>query len=311
MLERKKFELLTEDKIISTWSNKQDIVLSIICVTFNHAKFIDEAIRGFLIQKTDFAFEVIIHDDASTDKTVDIIKKYQSLYPSIIKPIFQKENQWSTGIFKPVLYASKFAEGQYIARCEGDDYWVDPLKIQIQIDFLEKNNDYVITYTNSVAIDENGILDTDFGGAKKDLSKTELQRAAPIFTLTVCYRNIIKDFPVEMMIVPIGDLFYWSLLGEHGKGKYLANIEPAVYRVHDGGILSKKSFDIKAAMHFKTLVLLYMYHSGRNNKNLTVYYRFQILQRLINKRFAYKNERVQVLLTKMIRKLFGFIKYEG
>ena len=307
MMERKKFELLTEDKIISTWSNKQDIVLSIICVTFNHAKFVEEAIRGFLIQKTDFAFEVIIHDDASTDKTVDIIKRYQSLYPRIIKPIFQTENQYSKGNFRPVLYASTFAKGEFIARCEGDDYWVDPLKIITQVEFLQQNKEYVITYTDSIAIDNNGLTGVNYGGATKDLSKSDLKKAAPIYTLTSCYRNVLKVLPPEIMLAPIGDMFYWSLLGEYGKGKFLVQIEPSIYRVHDGGILSNKPIEKKAAMLAKTLLLLYMYHSGKNDEEITRYYRLEVIARLLY--YPYKNliKQKQRFFMKVMLKVFRFI----
>ena len=101
-----------------------EIILSIHCLTYNHEKYIAEAIDSFLMQKTNFKFEILIHDDASTDRTVDIIKKYQQKYPEIIKPIFQTENQYSKGVNK-INYKFNFirSKGKYIALCEGDDYW--------------------------------------------------------------------------------------------------------------------------------------------------------------------------------------------
>lgn len=127
---------------------KKDIVVSICCITFNHASFIRECLEGFFMQKCDFEYEILIHDDASTDGTQEIIKEYQEKFPQIIKPIFQTENQYSKGNRS---INSKFnfprAKGKYIAICEGDDYWTDPLKLQKQVDFLEKYIDFGSCFT--------------------------------------------------------------------------------------------------------------------------------------------------------------------
>lgn len=118
-----------------------DILVSINCITYNHQDYIRDAIEGFLMQKTNFKFEVLIHDDASTDNTAKIIKEYQLKYPEIIKPIYQLENQYSKGR-KPSLINLERATGKYIAYCEGDDYWTDPYKLQKQVDFMEVNPEY-------------------------------------------------------------------------------------------------------------------------------------------------------------------------
>ena len=98
-----------------------DIMVSIICKTYNHEKYIEEAIKGFIKQKTSFKFEVIIHDDASTDSTADIIRKYEKEYPEIIKPIYQVENLFRSGIPIDKTYIMPKARGKYVAWCEGDD----------------------------------------------------------------------------------------------------------------------------------------------------------------------------------------------
>ena len=117
------------------------VLVSICCITYNHADFIRDCIEGFLMQKTNFKFEIIINDDCSTDGTTEILKEYAERYPDIVIPVFHEENQFSIGVrgmFVRFVYPR--AEGKYIAVCEGDDYWTDPLKLQRQVDLLEDNS---------------------------------------------------------------------------------------------------------------------------------------------------------------------------
>lgn len=117
------------------------IIVSIICLTYNHERFIKKTLDGFIMQRTSFPFEVLIHDDASTDHTADIIREYEKKYPDIIKPVYQSENQYSKPGHKPIIatYLLPKAEGEYLAWCEGDDYWIDPHKLQAQVDALISN----------------------------------------------------------------------------------------------------------------------------------------------------------------------------
>ncbi len=254
----------------------QEPLVSICCITYNHEKYIRYAIESFLMQKTDFPFEIIIHDDASTDRTADIIREYEIKYPEIIKPIYQTENQYSKGV-KPSFLTFKKSKGKYIALCEGDDYWTDPLKLQTQVAFLEKNPNYVITYTALEAFDENGIIETDFGGALKDLSEEQLKRAIPINTLTTCFRNVIKELPPEFSIAKIGDLTIWSLLGAYGKGKFIGEIKPSAYRVHDCGVFSKKSPTEKMYMTFTTQISLMLYYMRIGDRITANYFMRQVI----------------------------------
>ena len=149
--------LRKEKEITSLWKDDPSIPLvSISCTTYNHELYIEDALEGFLFQETNFPFEILIHDDASTDRTADIIREYEARYPTLIKPIYQTENQYSRGN-KPGLINLKRAKGEYVALCEGDDYWTDPLKLQIQVDFLEKHPDYVITFHHCVSLYKGGI----------------------------------------------------------------------------------------------------------------------------------------------------------
>ena len=120
-----------------------NVTVSIICSAYNHEKYIRTTIEGFLMQKTDFKFEVLIHDDASTDKTARIIREYEEKYPEIIKPIYQSENQYSKGIKVAKTYIYPKIKGEYVALCEGDDFWTDEDKLQTQVNFLKKHPEYV------------------------------------------------------------------------------------------------------------------------------------------------------------------------
>ena len=118
-------------------------MVSICCITFKHEKYIRECLDGFIMQKTNFPFEVIVHDDASPDKTADIIREYEAKYPDIIKPIYQTENQYSQKIKPLWKHVFPRCRGKYIAICEGDDFWCDENKLQMQYDFMEANPDYI------------------------------------------------------------------------------------------------------------------------------------------------------------------------
>ena len=136
--------------------DEREVIVTIRCITYNHEPYIRQAIEGFVMQKTDFRFEAIVHDDASTDKTAEIIKEYAEKYPDIIKPIYETENQYSKhdGSLRRIM--NNATRGKYVAFCEGDDYWTDPLKLQKQVDFLESHPDYSMCFHNAMVHYENG-----------------------------------------------------------------------------------------------------------------------------------------------------------
>ncbi|MCC5797761.1 MAG: glycosyltransferase [Methylophaga sp.] len=257
---------------MASWKGETDQpVVSICCTTFNHEAYIEDALEGFLIQETDFPYEILIHDDASTDRTANIIRDYEAQYPKIIKTIYQTENQFSQGKRINADFNFTRALGDYLAICEGDDYWVDKLKLQKQIHYLMDNPGYVLTFTDAITFDSEGVLDTDFGGAKKDLSAEELIVGTPIKTLTTCFRNVFKNktWPVDLRKAFYGDLTVWSLLGDHGAAKYMPDISPSMYRVHDAGIHSSTSAKTRYVNYLQTLICLYAHRLNDSNQRGT------------------------------------------
>ena len=151
--------------------NNKPIGVSILCLAYNHEQFIADAIDGFLMQKTSFPFEIIIHEDASTDGTANIIRTYEEKYPGIIKPIYQTENQYSKGININTEFMLPLAKGKYVALCDGDDYWTDPLKLQKQYDALESHPDCLMCLHK--VLDYNALAEEK--QKKKYLPKLNLQ----------------------------------------------------------------------------------------------------------------------------------------
>lgn len=130
---------LKEKEIMAKWSKDLVPTVSIKCLAYNHEKYIEKALDSFLMQKTNFPFEIVVHDDASTDNTTNIIRQYENMFPNIIKPIYEIENQYSKGCEAMEQMIDTHMKGKYAAYCEGDDYWTDEYKLQKQFDAMEKH----------------------------------------------------------------------------------------------------------------------------------------------------------------------------
>ncbi len=213
-------------------------LVSISCVTYNHAKYIKQCLDSFLSQETTFPFEIVIHDDASTDGTTQIIEEYAKNYPDKIFPLIQKENQFSKGV-RGIM--AKFnlprCRGKYIAWCEGDDYFTDNKKLQKQFDFLESNVDCQISFHNCQKIDTAGNnLGLVYDYLPKDFKLIDSFYGDYTKTCTVMFRksDSIKNENI------IGDItFCMELLRNGGKAQYINSVM-SCYRVHEGGIWSQK-----------------------------------------------------------------------
>jgi len=260
--------------------------VSIVCLAYNHESFIRDAIEGFLLQKTSFPVEILIHDDASVDKTADIIREYEARFPNLIKPIYQTENQYSQGN-RPGRINRMRAKGKYVALCEGDDYWTDPLKLQKQVDFLERNEEYSMACTNFSMVDENRDLIKKWGwedGGKREYidQETILGRFTPQ-TLTVLLRRdyLNKVDPLlDEYDFPNGDVALFSAITGYGPCYFLNEIT-GCYRLNMNGIWSKKEISEQLKMRLTTFRNLLNFYSNDKKLRKVIYQRLVVTCRVL------------------------------
>ena len=239
-------------------SAKEPLV-SICCITYNHAPYIRECLDGFMMQKTNFPIEIIINDDASTDGTTEIIKEYEARYPDIIKPIYQIENQYSKGVRG--MYANfcfPRAQGKYIALCEGDDYWTDPLKLQKQVDFLEANPEYVMcSHRFKQYMQQEGKYKDDWYGDISDGIVYDLDTLIHggwyHHPLTVMFRSDKLDLKGYSRYLYSMDVVLFFHLLKKGKGNMMPD-KMAVYRIHSGGVWTGIDWNNKLKNEFKARI---------------------------------------------------------
>lgn len=223
-----------EAEIIARWDKGDgDPVVSIVCPTFNQRSLIEDALNGFLLQETDFPFEIIVLDDASTDGTRAIVEAYAALYPMLIRPVFQTENQWSKNIM-PLTLAIPIARGKYIALCEGDDYWIDKTKLQKQVAFLEANPDYGLVCTDMVRLNqrEQCLYPSAITTLKRWEYKDLINWKNQVWTLTTCFRkSLVANLPdLDGREFFIGDCFIFITISLQAKIHFIPEIT-SVYRV--------------------------------------------------------------------------------
>ena len=139
---------------------KDKPLVAIHCLVYNHEPYLRDCFEGFVMQQTDFPFVAIVHDDASTDGSAAVIREYEQKYPHIFKPIYETENQYSKhdGSLGRIMNAAIEATGaKYVAMCEGDDYWIDPLKLKKQVDILEADESLMLCCTNCSVVDNHNM----------------------------------------------------------------------------------------------------------------------------------------------------------
>lgn len=224
-----------------------EILVSISCITYNHSAYIRQCLDGMLMQQTTFGFEILIHDDCSTDGTDDIIREYASRYPQIIKPLFEEENQYQQG--KPIgtiVWNLPRAKGKYIAMCEGDDYWTDPLKLQKQVDFMEANSEYVLCCHRYKIYNQNdGTWDKDyvhqlFETSSNGVSFSNKENFETWFTKTLTLlirQDVLRKMPTRKGFKYWRDVHMNYYMLKQGKG-FCMPFVGAVCTRHNGGVFS-------------------------------------------------------------------------
>ena len=244
--------------------NNEQIV-SICCATYNHVNFIAQCLDGFVNQKTTFQFEILVHDDASTDGTAEIVKAYEKKYPQLFRNVYQAENQFlKQNALVNILFP--MVKGKYIALCEGDDYWTDPLKLQKQVDYLNENQDVVLCFHPVQMLMPDGLLSDDFLTKVPDnYNRIEVIAAQGNFlhTPSVVFRNVIRQFPDMIHETPIGDYFLQMLFATHGEFHQLPYVM-AVYR-YGVGVWSNEEQFTRSLRTAKTHALLMAYFTQAKN----------------------------------------------
>ena len=230
---------------------KSTAFVAIHCLVYNHEPYLRDCLEGFVMQQTNFPFVAVVHDDASTDNSAAIIREYEQKYPHIFKPIYEIESIYKKGGFGAIdnvmLHAINATNAKYVAMCEGDDYWTNPLKLQKQVDFMEANPDYVICshkFKKRYMIDGH-VEDIGYSSIFPEKSEDgctffleQIYEKFYLQTLCVLYRRSALNEERYLAHHQIRDnVLFLEIMRNGGKG-YIFNSYDGVYRIHDGGVYS-------------------------------------------------------------------------
>lgn len=289
----------SETEIMESWKGDLDQPLvSIVCHTFNHVNYLEVALNGFLMQETDFPFEIILHDDASTDGTTEIVRKYSEAYPNIIVPIVQSENQYIKGK-RPSQVTFPTAKGRYIALCEGDDYWLDKNKVEKQLALLNSTGGTALSFHDALCIDQHGKFQGMNKSKQSGYSSSELKKAPFIPTLTRFFVNKdlkwFKNTPLPIAM----DVVLTSYLSRFGGAIHSTDVIPSVYRFHDNGVWSLKTKLEKVRLSTDAMLYIAMQYEKEFDLEGQRYF----LQR------AYISGLEKISIAESLSILYGIIRY--
>ena len=282
--------------------------VSVCMITYNHEKYIIQALESILTQKVNFDFEIIIGDDFSQDKTASIVHRFYSTYQKKIVPVLREKNSGMMNNFVDVLQKAK---GKYIAILEGDDYWTDPNKLQKQVDFLEANEDFSICFHNADIVNsDNNFIGRFLEKSPKETTSIEdlLTEKWYIPTASMVYRNTIKSIPKWFYKIKNGDYALQLLLTSNGeKIKYLKE-NMSAYRKHDTGISNifhrknvlekalislNQNFNKYTKQKYNKLIKLnitnYSLKIIRNSSKFSIDFWIALIRYFINKKFSRKD----------------------
>ena len=259
-------------------------LVAIHCFVYNHEPYLRDCLEGFVMQQTNFTFVAIVHDDASTDGSAAIIREYEEKYPHIFKPIYETENQYSKrdGSIDRIMNEAIEATGaKYVAMCEGDDYWTDPLKLQKQVDFMEANPEYVLCCHRYKIYNQNdGTWDKDYVHQLFEISPNGFsfsnQENFKVWitkTLTLLIRqDALRKMPSKKGFKYWRDVHMNYYLLKQGKG-FCMPLEGSVYRRHQGGIFSASQLTQQRRIGMKIWYELLKYN--QDDEILVTFYKNQ------------------------------------
>ena len=272
----------------------QDVKVSVICKTYNHERYIAQCLDSLVSQVTDFKYEIIVHDDASTDATADIVREYEAKYPDLIVPIYQTENKYQKKIDTYKEYILPLSKGALLAMCEGDDFWTDTSKLQRQYDFMSTHPEYSLCGHGAYYANEDGSLQTNnyftASDESRDISIEEILGSWKMATASLMYR---KDLRIAATPIPFkgdcpnGDFALAVYMSLHGKVYYMKELM-AAYRKNSVGSLNwvwRNDLEKGKANRFKFVEMLerideysgYKYHEIiEKNKAHNLFYAYLI-----------------------------------
>lgn len=278
--------------------------ISVIMLTYNHADYLKQAIEGVLAQKTDFNIELIICNDHSPDHSDDVINELAKAYPDIIRYFKHEKN---IGFVENQRFAFSKVRGNYIAYCEGDDYWTDENKLQFQFDFLEKNPEYSMVTARNLLLHQNDHKITDdgkeymFHGKEYiDYTLDTFFRQRPTQTFTYLIRKKWLDEKWIDIYPDYRDLYYFYHLLELGRGRCYNKVI-GVYRLHDGGVFSSLENEYK----YLTSIGIFTNIKNVNNDGRADEQILKDMDQLINIYYYKKEFKIPVINKKLYSAIYN------
>jgi glycosyltransferase involved in cell wall biosynthesis len=210
--------------------------VSVSMVTYNHEKFIGQAIESVLMQKTDFPFELVIGEDCSSDRTREIVRNFQDRHPSVVHPLLWEYNLGGIENYVETLRACR---GEYVALLDGDDYWTSSLKLQKQVEFLDSRPDFVICYHDVLKFHDDGRAESRLISERVKRIETleDLLAVCPPSCSVMYRRGLFDDFPEWFHGVELGDWALHIMNARRGRIGYMDEVM-AAHRLHGGGVYS-------------------------------------------------------------------------
>lgn len=265
----------TQHQIMQNWENTDQIIVSITCVAYNHAYCIVEALDSFLMQETTFPFEILINDDASTDRTQQIIKEYEAKFPKIVKPVYQCENQFSQGINTMAILFPNIT-GKYVAFCDGDDYWIDNHKLEVQVGDMEKTPSVDMCFHPAYQLVKNkrSMISSRHTELNKIFTTQEVILGGGVFcpTSSLLFRNTLTSSLPDWFYTAIPGDFVAQIMGASRGGALYIDKCMSIYRV--GVESSWTSSGLKENSQKRKNVFINFKHQ-LNVVNTLYHYKFQ------------------------------------